>query len=72
MYTWFQYWYILGHFSPIVKTSTFLLFQTYWCHSHSVVPGGFDERSYITREIPGTVEIASTMSLITCKTNSAI
>lgn len=30
-------------------------------HSHSIVPGGFEVRSYITREIPGTVKMASTI-----------
>lgn len=30
-------------------------------HSHSVVPGGLDVRSYMTREMPGTVKIPSTI-----------
>ena len=34
-------------------------------YSHSVVPGGFDVRSYITRDIPGTVCICSTIALTT-------
>ena len=34
-------------------------------HSHSVVPGGLEVRSYITREMPGTVKIPSTIFWMT-------
>ena len=40
--------------------------QSKFDYSHSVVPGGFDVRSYNTLEIPCTVKISDTILLITC------
>jgi len=37
-------------------------------YSHSVVPGGFDVKSYKTREIPGTVDISVTIFFTTYET----
>lgn len=41
--------------------------DTFPSYSHSVVPGGLEVRSYKTRDIPGTVEILSTIWFKTYK-----
>lgn len=41
--------------------------DTFPFYSHSVVPGGLEVRSYKTRDIPGTVEILSTIWFKTYK-----
>lgn len=38
-----------------------------WFHSHSVVPGGLEVRSYMTLEIPGIFLISFTIFSTTCE-----
>lgn len=60
---------LLRYHNSVLSSTSFICFMDTaapswgrpWHYSHSVVPGGLEVRSYNTLDIPGTVEIRSTI-----------